>query len=364
VDSTAEGVGRSQVVPYVVRLAERGVSITLHSFEKHAPDPDVATRLAAAGAAWRPHPFRVRGGTGGLLRIGEGARLVRGAALVHARSDLAAASCVVARARHWLWDMRSLWREERMAAGMLRAGSVEERVLRHVERTAARTSTAVVTLSAAAIEVLRCRFGEAVAAKSRLITTCVDLRRFTESRFPPPDPLRFLLAGTLSPVYDVATMVRLVERVAKTRPTELTVLTPDAGWWRGEFERIGATVGSAPVAAMPDRVAAHHVGLSMRHLDISNRAATPTKLGEFLAAGRPVVVSPGLGDMDALVARHRCGVVVADVTDAGLDRSAEEIARLVDDPDTPHRCRAAAEAYFDLDRGVDELIAAYRAALA
>jgi glycosyltransferase involved in cell wall biosynthesis len=142
----------------------------------------------------------------------------------------------------------------------------------------------------------------------------------------------------------------------------LSVLTPDAGQWRGLFDRADAAVGSAPAAAMPERVAAHHVGLSLRRPDISNRAATPTKIGEFLAAGRPVAVSPGLGDMDVLLARHHAGVVVADATDASLDRAATQLEELVDDADTPKRCRALAEEHFDLERGVDQLIDAYRAA--
>jgi len=361
VDSMSEGVGRSQVVPYVVRLAQRGVDVTLHSFEKQSPDPQVGERLAAAGVRWRPHPFRGGGAAAGVGRVAQGAALVRGAPLVHARSDLAAASCMASGRRCWLWDMRALWREERIAAGLLAPGSPQERAMRKVEDAAAHRSRGIITLSAAAVEILRERYGEAVAGKCRVITTCVDLDRFALSPPPPTDPLRLLLAGTLSPVYDVAGMVRLVARLRARggRPVTLTVLTPDPGPWRSELEEVGAVTGWVDAADMPAEVSAHHVGLSMRNLDVSNRAATPTKLGEFLAAGRPVVVSPGLGDMDRVVADHDCGVVVDDRSDDGLDRAAAEIERLSEDPGTAARCRAAALAYFDLEKGVDQLLAAY-----
>src|SRR5687768_17448837 len=36
-DSLAEGVGASQVLSYVERLADRGLEIVLHTFEKAAP---------------------------------------------------------------------------------------------------------------------------------------------------------------------------------------------------------------------------------------------------------------------------------------------------------------------------------------
>ena len=359
VDSMSEGVGRSQVVPYVVRLAQRGVDVTLHSFEKQAPDPQVGERLASAGVRWRPHPFRGGGAAGGLGRVAQGAALVRGASLVHARSDLAAASCMASGRRSWLWDMRALWREERIAAGLLAAGSPQERAMRKVEDAAAHRSRGIITLSAAAVEVLRERYGDGVAGKCRVITTCVDLDRFPISPPPPTDTVRLLLAGTLSPVYDVAGMVRLVVRLRARRPTQLTVLTPDPGPWRAELAAVGAVTGWVDGAAMPAEVSGHHFGLSMRNLDISNRAATPTKLGEFLSAGRPVVVSPGLGDMDRVVADHDCGVVVDDTSDDGLDRAAAEMARLAEDAGTAQRCRAAAVAHFDLEKGVDQLLAAY-----
>jgi len=51
--------------------------------------------------------------------------------------------------------------------------------------------------------------------------------------------------------------------------------------------------------------------------------------------------------------------VVEDRSDDGLDRAAAEIERLSEDPGTAARCRAAALAYFDLEKGVDQLLAAY-----
>src|SRR5438105_4021706 len=131
-DSLAEGVGASQVVPYVTRLAERGIDVTLHSFEKHGPESALTDRLSASGVDWRPHRFLPGGPLAGLERVVHGTALVAGAHLVHARSDLAAASALLAGRRAWVWDMRSFWREERIDLGFLRPGSPQERVMRRV----------------------------------------------------------------------------------------------------------------------------------------------------------------------------------------------------------------------------------------
>ena len=364
-DSMVEGVGASQVVPYVERLATRGLDVTLHSFEKTEPDEGVKRRLASAGVTWRAHRFIGGGGPGGLARVVEGAAFVAGAQLVHARSDLAAASSVLSRRPAWIWDMRSFWREERIEMGALRPGSVEERVMRRIESAAARKSAGIITLSRAAIDVLRARYGDGVAAKSREITTCVDLERFALSPLPEPGTVGLLLAGSLNKLYDPASMVRLFERFRARRPSRLTVLTPDPASFRDSFPEVDATVTSSASEAMPARIAEHHVGLCMRRRDIgvSSRGVTPIKLGEFLACGRPVVVTPGLGDMDEYVARYDCGVVVDDVSDRGLDAALDRLESLLADEGTPARCRAAAEEHFNLDHAIDDLMIAYHAAV-
>lgn len=365
VDSLADGVTRSQVVPYVERLARCGVAVTLHTFERGSPDVDtLVAGLAAAGVTWRPHAFGGHGATGGLARVARCAPLVAGRALVHARSDMVAAAAVLTGQRRWVWDMRGLWREQRIALGMLRPGSAQERAMRGFEASAARSSRAIVALSAAAVGVLEERYGEEVAAKATVITTCVDLDRYPCSPFPEP-PVRLLLAGSLNRLYDMATMLRFVTRLQARRAAELTVITPGPTPWDDLLSGAGVAARRLGSDGMASVVGAHHAGLCVLSAanGISNRAAMPTKLGEILACGRPVVVNAGLGDMDDLLAGRDCGVIVGSTSDDDLDRAAAALDRLLDDPGTPGRCRALAQDHFDLDRGVDALVAVYRGAV-
>ena len=77
-------------------------------------------------------------------------------------------------------------------------------------------------------------------------------------------------------------------------------------------------------------------------------AAMPTKIGEFLACGRPIVVNKGLGDMDDFIKEFDAGVILDGDPD-NLKQSATELIQLVLDPETPIRCRALAEKYFSMD---------------
>jgi hypothetical protein len=167
-DSLIDGVGASQVVPYVVGLAERGQRIELRRFERSSQSV-VGTegKLRELGICWTRRRFGSSGELGGLERVYRGITYVRGAELVHARSDLAAASSLLAGCSNWVWDMRSFWADERIELGTLRVGSAAERAMRMVERRSARSAGAIVTLAEAPIPVLAARHGPNVALQGR-----------------------------------------------------------------------------------------------------------------------------------------------------------------------------------------------------
>jgi glycosyltransferase involved in cell wall biosynthesis len=89
-------------------------------------------------------------------------------------------------------------------------------------------------------------------------------------------------------------------------------------------------------------------------------AVMPTKIAEFLAVGRPVLINKGLGDYDHLIRSYKAGVVVDTDTDC-LDERSLELITLLEDPDTSRRCRQLAEDFFDSRDAVDKYIQLYRA---
>lgn len=359
-DGLMEGVGRSQVLAYVERAAARGVEVELHSFERRPVTPLVRARTDAAGVRWHPHPFGAEGARGGAARVARAALWARTDDVVHARSDLAAGAAVLGRSRSWIWDVRSLWADQRLALGALQAGSPEERVLRRVERSAARGSSAVITLTQAVLPVLDLRHGGLVSRKSHVIATCVDTVRFASTPSPSAEPMQLLLAGTLNRYYDVPLMVELVRELQRRRPARLRVLAPEATPWDDLFDVVRADRDRASPEDMPEAIACSHVGLSVCRDDagISLTAAMPTKIGEFLASGRPVVVNEKLGDAARLVREHAAGVVLRSGQES-VRKAADQLEALLADPHTPRRCRSLAEMHFDLDKAADALVKIY-----
>lgn len=356
-DSVAGGVGASQVLPYVRQLASAGLEVELHSFEPALAQP---LPVVGPGIDWRPHRFGPPGQVAGLARIAVGAAAVRGRDMVHARSDLAAASALLGRPRAWLWDVRSFWVDQRIALGMVRPGSGVEQALRSIERRAAVRSSAITVLTRAAIGELARRHGTHVAAKASVVTTCVDLDRFALA--PLPDrSLSLLLSGSYNGLYDLPTMLRLVAALRRLVSCDLTLIRPVATPWDEDVLAAGGHIMSSTFADMPGHVAAHHAGLSVCRSAERQAlvAAMPTKIGELLASGRPVVVSAGLGDCDDLLPGAGAGVVLQGTDAASVDRAAVQLMELLADPEMPQRCRRLAELHFNLATATSTLQAIY-----
>ena len=76
-----------------------------------------------------------------------------------------------------------------------------------------------------------------------------------------------------------------------------------------------------------------------------------------MASGRPVIVSNGIGDLDQMLTGTRTGVVI-NHSDS-LQTTASQIGTLINDPNTPERCRELAMQHFDMEKSVDRYLEIY-----
>lgn len=62
---------------------------------------------------------------------------------------------------------------------------------------------------------------------------------------------------------------------------------------------------------VPGTMQACDYGWLVREESVTNEVASPVKFAEYISAGLPVIISPGLGDYPGFVKEHRCGIVYA-----------------------------------------------------
>ena len=129
-------------------------------------------------------------------------------------------------------------------------------------------------------------------------------------------------------------------------------------WARaGESPTGGLDIGedlivSASHAEMPKLLANAHFGMAIcKENDLESlTAAVPTKIGEFLASGRPVITSRGIGDMEALLKDFNAGITIGH--NESLNYIGAEISSLLSDPEIEERCRALAIEHFDMGKAI------------
>lgn len=357
VDSIQEGVGSSQITPLILGLVKKGKSVCLITFEKTTPPKELVESFSKVGVVWIAKEFGNPGAIGGMIRLNMLRRNVPNSSVLHGRSDIATAAAI------WsgidapiLWDVRSLWSDQRLLIGTAGWNGLTARGARALENLSARKSTAMTTLTAAIVPILQQRH-KRIPLIREVIPTCVQTSKFLWSRMP-QSQLTCLLSGTFNNYYDLKRTKHVLIELRKSM--DLRVIWARAG--ESPMERLDVgedLIVSASHAEMPKLVKDSHFGIAIckqENLD-SLAAAVPTKIGEFLASGRPVIVSKGIGDLDLMLSSTRTGIVI-DQSDT-LQTIAEQVNLLISDPDTPERCRELAMQHFDMKKSVDRYLDIY-----
>ena len=357
IDSLSEGVGSSQITPLISRLSKAGLKINLISYEKSKQNSELADYFKLIGVDWNARAFGANGFMGGISRLNNLRQEIPKTNLIHARSDIPAVSGIASRRAPVLWDVRSLWADQKVMIQKNLLNKTLYRSYRALETIASHQSLGMSTLTSAVIPVLEERNGKLPPLRA-VVPTAVDLDRFQlNSKL--PSKLRALFSGTYNDYYDLRLSALFMEELRSL--TEL-----ETHWARPlESEKKQINVGEdrifpASQNEMAELIPNYSFGISVCKLDAgpSLSAAMPTKIGEFLACGRPIVVNKGLGDMDKFIKEFNVGVSL-DGNSINLKKSAAELINLVLDPETPDRCRALAEKHFSMEVGAKRYLDLY-----
>jgi glycosyltransferase involved in cell wall biosynthesis len=89
----------------------------------------------------------------------------------------------------------------------------------------------------------------------------------------------------------------------------------------------------------------------------SKSGSSPTKHGEMLGMGLPVVANAGVGDVDSIIKDTKSGILVEDFTEENYEKAVEQIDDLLNVP--TEQLQAAAQKYYSLEEGVKRYNSVY-----
>ncbi|MGV3722827.1 MAG: glycosyltransferase [Actinomycetota bacterium] len=370
----------SQVVAYLRELSARGIEMHLLTFEKERLSAErrtaIAARLAAAGIQWHTLRYHQRPSLPATLYdVAAGAlasaQICRRHSIrfIHARSHVPAAMALLLKrflGCRFLFDLRGLMAEEYLDAGRWSENDLKFRLTKRMERVFFREADALVMLTHR-IKADLSASEPALARRNggiQVIPCCVDLSRFEVSDEQREEYRRqrawtdrkvLVYLGKVGTWYRPEAMAGFFRALREREPRSFfQILTQDdptpmlRALSELEIDPADFDLRYSPPSELPLVLSAADAAISFRAGESSKRAASPTKVGECLAAGLPVVTNSGIGDCDEMLSGARVGVVLCDFTETEYERAATLLLGLINASDVRSRCRDYASAALSL----------------
>jgi hypothetical protein len=352
-DSIQEGVGASQALAYVKKIA-KSREIELISFEKEEPSSVLRDEIEGSGIEWSPLPFGSFGALGGINRILRLWKVIDRKKIIHARGNFSAIAAMLRFPKFWIWDSRALHADQRRALGD-GGGYFVYILMRFFEYLLGKRSSAIIAITHAVVPIYVSRYRIALE-KIHVISTCVDRNLFREQPLVKSGITRILLQGTFSEAYDVTLMNKIIAKFREAGPVKVTVCTSGGATsiWRGlDFDE----VQSANYQEMPGIIASHDFGMSIwkEELGICLKSVASTKVAEFLSVGRPIFVNHSQGDLSSIFSKSQVAVITFGRSDSEVINYVAKMKKILEIENLSRDCANTANNNFDLERAIQKL---------
>ncbi|MBK9215043.1 MAG: glycosyltransferase [Chloracidobacterium sp.] len=375
-----EPLVQTQVLPYLRELVKGGHEMSLLTFEpadrvaelRSGRAAELRKELAADGIDWYWLRYHKR-----LSVLATAWDVVCGVLfvskfinhnspnLLHARVHvpmlMAALARKVSRKRpKLLFDIRGFFPEEYVDAGIWPENGWLYRLVKRIESWLMREADGFVVLTEKARGILF-PGSEHEALPVEVIPCCVDVANFctdAESREAVRSEIgageRYVIAyaGSFGGWYLSDEMYELFSAAREADPKVFVMVLTQRDTAAVRKRLISTGLGESDVFVasvspdeMPRYLSAADVAVSFIKRCYSKQASSPTKNAEYLAAGLPMIVNAGVGDVDELIASERVGVMV-DPLDRENYLAALTAVRTMGD--VRKRCRKTAAKRFDM----------------
>jgi glycosyltransferase involved in cell wall biosynthesis len=349
---------QTQSLAYLLRLASLGHKFALITFEqeKYALDSSQAAAtkktLLQQGIRWFPLKYHKRfpllaTAYDCLLGVLTGIfiALQYRPKVVHSRSSIPAAMALliadVCRLK-FLYDADSRLSEEYADNGHWSRESKAFKVTAWVEAQARKRAHSIVVLSEKLRDDFRQEFG--VTAPIEVIPCCVDIEAFQvnpvtrescRTELGIVNEKLFVYVGKAGPRYLVDQMFdffKLAEE--QIGSAYLLILSADEQVVfdeiakRHRVSRDKYCVKYAGREKVSEYLSAADAGLAFIRSAACERGSSPIKIGEYLAAGLPVVITKDIGDYSDWIAQHHLGAVLSNVDEEQYAEAVKSLSEM------------------------------------
>ncbi len=389
-DGMTDPLGQSQVIPYLIGLTKIGHTIAIIScekkdnFEKH--QSFIKQLLQVNTINWHPVPYSslpsILSKQINLFRIQQKANQlykINNPDIIHCRSYMAALVGNTLKNKYgvkFIFDMRGFWADERVDGHIWDLKKTIHQKVYHFfkkkELEFLQNADHTISLTQnAKDEILSWTSLKNKSIPITIIPCCVDLNLFTTKNIAPthqqnikiqlnisPDDFIISYLGSIGTWYMLEEMLDFFKLLtSKYKNAKFLFITQDN---QQHIFSLAASKGISKKRLIIHSASRNEVPiyLSISHLSIyfikqaySKKASSPTKTGEIMAMGIPIITNSGIGDSDKIISESGAGALINSFTEKEYLRIIEQIDVLLKSDKT--KIRDAAFKYFSLENGVE-----------
>lgn len=404
IDGMTDPLGQSQVLPYLVGLAKQGNTIGIVSCEKrenwNLQHTVIESIVKEAGITWdycfyktgKPFVSQLQNylalkkmvveKVSSKASVSIGSTSI-GSYVLHCRSYLPGLIGLYCKKKFntvFIFDMRGFWADERIEGGIWKKTNPISSFLysyfKKKEKVMLVNADAVISLThkAKAI-ILNWNIG-IEPSKITVIPCCADLNHFSNENIDaqrlsllqkkyPQLKNKFVLSyvGSLGTWYMADEMLAFFKVLSEKEDALFLIITKDS---EEQVHQAAKKQGvaldkliivSATRTDMPYYISMSSASLFFIKPSFSKSASSPTKMGELLSMGIPIITNAGVGDVDSIIQDTKCGVSISNF---GNTDYVMAIADLLENCNLYQKNTvSAANRYFSLRDGVEKYAGVY-----
>jgi len=397
-DGMTDPLGQSQVIPYLIGLSKKGYTFTLISCEKEdnyvANKEKIAGLLASNNIHWQPLKYTKKPPVISTLfdvymikRLATLLHKQQPFSIVHCRSYIAALVGLHLKKSYsikFVFDMRGFWANERVDGNIWNLKNPvyktiynffkkkETEFLEHADYTISLThnakqeiqSWASVRNNPVPIQVIPCCADLDLFNKKNIHQDKLDALRTSLSIQKEDFILMYL--GSIGTWYMLDEMMEFFSVLKKKIPSAKFLFVT-----KEEHTRILKTAETWKVKAsiiirpgnrdeIPYLISLSNYSLFFILPSYSKKASSPTKQGEIMAMGIPLICNTNVGDTDKVVKDYHSGILVNEFSENAYIGTIEKMKTTIFDENSIIQ---GAIGYFSLENGVSRYAAVYNAVL-
>lgn len=393
-DGMTDPLGQSQVLPYLAGLTKHGFQFHLISFEKadrfSLHSKHIQALCDAANIQWypkrytkKPPLFSTIWDVQRMRKLANKLHEQHDFSLVHCRSYIPALVGLGMKKKlgiKFLFDMRGFWADERIDG---RIWNIKNPLFNSIysyfkrrEITFFKEADHTISLTHNGKEAIQS--WEVLSKKKPEITVipcCVDLELFNPQKYTDDQRMAlrkklgiqadsFLLGyvGSIGTWYMLPEMLNYFNVLKGTHPNAkfLFVTSESPSTILREVTRLGLLqedfiITSCLHNEVPLHISLVDLSVFFIQPTYSKKASSPTKQGEIMAMGIPIICNPGVGDTDLVVKKYKAGYVVNDLsTESYIDSLSYK------DFFNATETKEGAKTFYGLKEGVERYLNVYQ----